>query len=578
MEAAMSRVAERHIVQTEQVAFSLPWGRWLRSPLEHMGTALALLLCFCGFLFFYGLTHGELYRTEGLRALLAAEFLRSGNWIVPTLYGEPLLTKPPGMYAAIAVLSWPFGGVNAATARLPSALAATGLVLAFYGYFRRQFGNAAGFVAALILPTSFMWLDKAPSAEIDMLEVAWVGGAILCFVRALEVAEIVGVRDSGLPSPLLRGRGVGGEGSVSAGNSTPSPPTPLPLSTGGEGGKSAPHDHKQASDSEWRWWLAALLCVAGGFLTKWTAPVFFYGTAIPLLLWRRRLRLLFSRAHLISLGLCSLICLAWIVAAISLAGWPAFREAVTREGFMHLLPSHNPRPYPWLLVLAHPFKVFATNVPWSAFALLTLWPGFGQHFDWRGRRVLQGFHCWTWPNLLFWSIIPEHSTRHSFPLFPGIAGLAVCFWWAWMTGRVPELPWMRPGKLLVGIVVLWLTVKVLFVQAIVPARDRDRQPRAKGELIASLVPPQQTLHVFRLKDEGIMFYYGRPVRRLPTRAQLSQSNEPQYCVLDQSEWHQWQAVPGVELVQRLQDEQGAPIFLIKSIPRAAVGCIRESYP
>ena len=42
------------------------------------------------------------------------------------------------------------------------------------------------------------------------------------------------------------------------------------------------------------WWLAALLCVAGGVLTKWTAPAFFYGTLIPLLWWRGRLRLLFG--------------------------------------------------------------------------------------------------------------------------------------------------------------------------------------------------------------------------------------------------------------------------------------------
>src|SRR5262245_2890484 len=70
-----------------------------------------LLLLLCGVLFFYGLNIGELYQTESLRAILAAEFLRSGNWIVPTLYGEPLLTKPPGMYAAIALASWPTGSV-----------------------------------------------------------------------------------------------------------------------------------------------------------------------------------------------------------------------------------------------------------------------------------------------------------------------------------------------------------------------------------------------------------------------------------------------------------------------------------
>ena len=99
-----------------------------------------LVVAFCGFLFFYGLGAGQLYRTEGLRAIIAAEFLRTGNWIVPMLYGEPLLTKPPGMYAAIALASWPQGQVTEWSARLPSALASSGIVLVMSLYFRRQLG------------------------------------------------------------------------------------------------------------------------------------------------------------------------------------------------------------------------------------------------------------------------------------------------------------------------------------------------------------------------------------------------------------------------------------------------------
>src|SRR5438132_14301906 len=133
---------------------------WQRLP-ESGWAAPAVLILLSGFLFFYGLNRGELYRTEGLRAIIAAEFLRSGNWIVPTLYGEPFLTKPPGMYAAIALVSWPIGDVRTWSARLPSALAATVTVFLFYWYFARVLGRNAGLVAALVLPTSPMWLDKA---------------------------------------------------------------------------------------------------------------------------------------------------------------------------------------------------------------------------------------------------------------------------------------------------------------------------------------------------------------------------------------------------------------------------------
>src|SRR5579871_4740279 len=120
-----------------------------RRPLARTGWPVPLLILgLCGYLFFYGLTAGDLYRTESLRALVAAEFLRSGDWLVPRLYDEPLLTKPPGSYAAIALASWPAGGVREWTARLPSAVAATVTVLFFSWYFSRQLGQRAGLVAA----------------------------------------------------------------------------------------------------------------------------------------------------------------------------------------------------------------------------------------------------------------------------------------------------------------------------------------------------------------------------------------------------------------------------------------------
>src|SRR5438876_8953826 len=113
---------------------------WVRLPslarlLDHPRVAALLLVPWCGVLFFYGLTAGELYRTEALRAIVAQDFLNSGNWVVPTLYGEPLLTKPPGMYAAIAAVSAPFGGVTDGSARLVSAIAATATVFLFFWYF-----------------------------------------------------------------------------------------------------------------------------------------------------------------------------------------------------------------------------------------------------------------------------------------------------------------------------------------------------------------------------------------------------------------------------------------------------------
>src|SRR5439155_11504830 len=350
--------------------------RFLSRPAECAWLAVALLLIWCGILFFYGLGSGELYRTESLRAILAEEFLRSGNWIVPTLYGQPIFTKPPGMYAAIALVSAPFGAVSEWTARLPSALAATIAVFLVYGYFSRQLGRLGGLVAAAILPASFMWLDKADAAEIDMMQVAWVTGALLCFFRALDVEA--GIEDRGLGIEdrgwRIEDRGLKTETMLAlAPDRQPSILYPL---------SSILHPL-------WFWWIAALVCVAGGVLTKWTAPVFFYGTAVPLLWWRGRLRLLFGRHHLASVLLGAAFCFSWMGAAIALTGWQPFYDTVSREALARLFLGHSGHGYPCREALLHPLRLLAATLPWSALALLALRPGFSQSWDARGRRLLQ---------------------------------------------------------------------------------------------------------------------------------------------------------------------------------------------
>jgi 4-amino-4-deoxy-L-arabinose transferase-like glycosyltransferase len=471
------------------------------------------LLGLCGTLFFYGLSAGELYQTESLRAILATEFLRSGNWIVPTLYGEPLLTKPPGAYAAIALASWPSGSVSLMTARLPSTLAATATVFLFYAAFARRLGRRAGLIAATILPASVAWLQRVPSAEIDLLQLAWVTASLLCFLRALEIAE---------------------------------------AHSSGRFGR------------EWLWWQLALLCVAGGVLTKWTAPAFFYLTVVPLLWWRGQLRLLARPAHWLSVLMAAAPCLAWAAAAVSLTGWDNFHDTIAREALQRLSPAHHPRPYPWRELLTFPLQFLAANLPWSAFALLTLHPGFSRLWDERGRRLLQLLHCWTWTNLLFWTLVPGHRPRHSLPLQPGLAGLAALVWIAWFDGRLRWLlPRIRPSRVFLGLMVLWLAVKLIFVQVIVPSRNPTREPRAKGERIAALVPPGETLYLFRLKDEGILFYYNRPTRRLPSPSRLPVSGETRYCLFVESEWQQWCPSRRTEVLLRLTDEQGAALVLVK---------------
>jgi 4-amino-4-deoxy-L-arabinose transferase-like glycosyltransferase len=564
------------------------WLVWLAGQVDRRWFCYLCLSFYCGWLFFYGLTKGELYRTENLRAIIAAEFLRSGNWIVPVLYGEPLFTKPPGMYAAIALVSWPFGAIEEWTARLPSAIAASLMVLLFYWYFGRQFGRKVGLIAALLLPMSFFCLDKSTAAEIDMLQAFWIAASILFFLRGLEIVED---RASGIGNRELRNEDKGLKIDVRK--------TWLTFrarrqahgwpSAGFSEMKCKPSASNPQSSifnppsSLWFWWLAALLCVAGGVLTKWTGAAFFYGTVIPLLWCRGRLRLLWSRHHLVPAGIAAGIVLAWVGAAVAMTSWHEFYGTVSREALMRLSPTHHHRAYPWGESLVHPLRIMAAGLPCSAFALLSLCAGFSALWDDRGRRLLQALHCWLWPNLLFWTVIPEHATRHSFPLFPALAGLGAFVWIAWFRGfSLSKWRWSnasihkeslasikngRPrfslARVFVGMVVVWLIVRLVYVEGVLPRRNPTRQPKEKGEQLAALVPPDNILYLFQLKDEGIMFYYGRTVRRLPGPEQLPSSKGPLYCILDETEWRNWRTARTVNLLVRMPDEQGDPIYLVR---------------
>jgi 4-amino-4-deoxy-L-arabinose transferase-like glycosyltransferase len=531
-------VATNHALRT--------WPRWLARPAQSSLACTTILLSVSLVFFYYGLGSSELWRTESLRAIIGQEMLASGNWIVPRLYGEPLFTKPPGMYIAIALCSWPVGHVTEVTARLPSALAATACVLLFWWYFRRHLGRAGGLAAGLILPMSLMWLDKASSAEIDTLQVFWVTASLLFFFRA---TDDDGTRFAPSPPTPLPRRGEGSHERFGWWLA----PTPLPRR--GEG-----------SHEQFGWWLAALGCVAGGFLTKWTAPEFFYGTALPYLWWRGRLRLLWSRQHLVSATLAAAICLAWMGAAVYLEGWNVFWATVEREGGDRLVPQHDGRPYPWLQTLVHPAKLLLTTLPWSALALVTLRPSFFRLWNDRERRLLVALHCWVWPHMLFWSLPTEHTPRHSFPLFPGVAGLATMVWFAWYDRRLGWSRRVRPAQLLAGSLAMWFVLKLFFVHQVMPNRVAEREATAKGTLIASLVPFGEILYLFRLKDEGIMFYYGRPVLRLHAADELPDAATPLYCILTGEEWDRWASPRRGEVLQHLTDEQGAPLVLVRILP------------
>ncbi|QDU22257.1 ArnT family glycosyltransferase [Urbifossiella limnaea] len=488
-----------------------------------MSLAPVLLVGWCAALFLYGLGAGPLYRTESLRAIIGAECLR-GHWVYPVLHGEPFLTKPPGHYAAIGLASLPTGRVTEVTARLPSAIAATVSVLLMAGLFRRVLGDRAGLLAGLLVPCSILWLDKAPSAEIDMTLVGWVTAALILFHRALEAGE--------RPSPGFLA--------------------------------------------------ASLLCVAAGTLTKWTAPAFFALTAVPILAWRRQLQLLVGWPFLAATLVAVAVVAGWAALVTQQVGWDALADTVRKEAAYRFAPKSAAKGYPWSEVLTYPLLVWAAHLPLSLFALRTLRRGFAARWDDRGRLLLAFLHCWAWPNLLFWALVPNHNVRYALPVSPALMGLGVMGlldWWCARSAsgrreravservddarQQPAHAGRSPAVLLAAFLALWLAAKVVFVEVVVPRRTAGRDAEATAAALREYVPAGEPLYLLKLKDEGVLFYYGRPSRKLSSPAQLPQGA---HVALIEAEWREWEANRTGELVRWMYDQQGDPLILARVLP------------
>ncbi len=119
---------------------------------------------------------------------VAVEMHRAGEWVTPTLQGEPWLEKTPLFYwlagGAFSVL-----GETEAAARVPSVLAALLLVGATALFGARLYGSAAGLHAGFVAGTSLLPFAYGRAASMDMLLAATVTVAIgLTALRVLGVA------------------------------------------------------------------------------------------------------------------------------------------------------------------------------------------------------------------------------------------------------------------------------------------------------------------------------------------------------------------------------------------------------
>jgi 4-amino-4-deoxy-L-arabinose transferase-like glycosyltransferase len=126
---------------------------------------------------------------EGRYAQIPREMLDRGEWVVPTLQGEPYLDKPPLMYWLVA-LSYRLFDVSAQSARLVPAVCVHLTILAIYLLGRRSLGERAAFWAAVLLSVAPGFVGIARLLLLDGLLVLCVTLSVVCGFEAVRTGRL----------------------------------------------------------------------------------------------------------------------------------------------------------------------------------------------------------------------------------------------------------------------------------------------------------------------------------------------------------------------------------------------------
>ena len=195
---------------------------------------------------------------EGRRATPAREMIATGEFAVPTLYGDTYLNKPPLFVWSVAATGSLVGEVGPLAVRIPSVLAALGCAFLALRFAPDVLDRRTRSLAALFVLATATLLDKGTLGEID---------ATLCFVVAAALK-------------------VWWDGSRPGGQTTRS------------------------------WVGVGLLLGISGLLKGPAGPVLFYLAVVPFLVWQRKWMRLFSVGHLVCLALTVIPAAAWVAALL----------------------------------------------------------------------------------------------------------------------------------------------------------------------------------------------------------------------------------------------------------------------
>ncbi len=502
---------------------------------------LLLLTAVCGLVYFTGLTtRGLTNWQEAQRALAAREMQQRGDWIVPTVNGQPYLNKPPLFYWLQLVIAEVRGGrTSEFDLRLAVALCGWAGVIATYMVARRLlspgppedpgYPRRAALWSSLFLATGILYVRSSRIGELD--------AAIVPFAVAA-----IGAVHAAWRSDRTNWRAVAiGAICASGAMLAKGPPALLVIALGAYGGivlratldtAAAAHsplqEHPESAAARLGalpirilvgYIIGAIAFMAAGVWCSWTRSTWldrvtglilldpmggFVGVMVAALCSRAALRSLWAglaRTHpLIVLGVPVLALWAWLAAARARIGSGPVAGTIRGEaaGNIHLFlleaPLNN------LEAAAYGVGVGSLGAMVACFWLARRRP-----------RLAPGFSmiaAWIVLNLIAFSILGKGVPRYLTPVWPAIAMLGGA-WFAWRPGGLPRRSVTRAvfAGAVVGLAVgqaWWYGFR---------GAEQSHSPR---EFLAELLAPPHSadparLGTFEFDTPQVDYYAGTPI-------------------------------------------------------------------
>jgi dolichol-phosphate mannosyltransferase len=326
---------------------------------------LAFVALVAGLLLFPHLSYPLVEPDEGRYAEIAREMAAEGDWLVPTLHGEPYYDKPPLLYWLVAA-SLDLFGVHAWAVRLVPASAAFLTVLATYLFGRRMAGARAGLLAALALALMAGFVHCGRFLVIDSLLTLWVGLGLFTGLEAVR-------------GPRVR----------------------------------------------WGWWAVSALSCGLGVLTKGPVALVLLAPPLAAYAWLQRPgawpRLTHWAAYA---GLALAVAAPWFVAVTAYHPHFAYSFFVEHHLLRFFGESYHARPF-WFYVPV----LLVGCLPWSLLLWPLGRFLFARSAEDRARRHPALGFCLLWAGwcVLFFSLAHGKLPTYILPALPAVAILIGCF-------------------------------------------------------------------------------------------------------------------------------------------------------